>query len=426
MAKLDASVEALVTSGRERYEDAITCDAIRQFIIQAGDIPADAWGEMPWTGRWRADWATARDARVTEATTIRDRLGETGAALVQVASDYAHTDINVALNFDISEQNAALQPYLDAVRKSNGLTVHAGGHAGGPQYYDGGQVKVTPPGGNTADAIKLQWMQYDHALNQAEITSPGTVTPTMKARQHFDSPGRSELWKFVNEHYETLTKAENIVNGNGEGLSKNPSTDFIDPAIHAWPQVIMDRADLMHVAARMYTEMKQEMGPETQYLMSYWDSPAGSGAYNLYATNLENYLDTCAQQCTWLGDEGVKAGKGIDKLMLAYAQAGYEKIGIIIEQLQAYEDAMESISGSVDDPLKALTAALGAMADIMLSAWKAQNDEAQSTLNLAATVQDNAPDLGSSAHSAQPFPESAGLDGWKRGNNWQPATVGAS
>ncbi len=425
MGSLDASVQAIVDNARERYEDGITCDAVRNFIITVGDIPPNAWGEMPWTGKWRADWGTARDARVTEATTMRDRLGETGAALAQVASDYAHTDIDLSLNFDISAQNAALQPYLDAVKKSNGLAARPGGHAGAPDYYGGGPLQVPAPGntdtnmaGLTTDAQKLVWMQYDHSLTQAEITRPGTITALMKARVHFDSPGHKELWKFVNEHYESLTQAENIVNGDGEGLAQNPSSDFIDPAIGAWPQVIVDRADLMHAVARMYNEMKSEMGPETQNLMSYWSSPSGSGTYNLYAGTLLDYFTALADQATWLGDEGVKAGQAIDKLMLEYARAGYEKIGIIIDQLKAYKDALNSLSGDVSSPLKALTAALSAMADMMLAEWKAQNDAAQVTLNLAAVTQDNAPNLGTSAHGAQPFPTPSGIDGWKHGGNW--------
>jgi hypothetical protein len=428
VTKLDASLQAIVDSARERYEDSITCDAVRNFILSVGDVPADAWGQMEWTGKWRQDWATARDGRVTEATTMRDRLGETGAALAQVASDYAHTDLDVALNFDISQENSILQPYLESVRKSNGLVAHPGGHSGPPAYYDGAVPGIpsfgdadTNPSGLSADQQKMIWAQYDHFLNRQEISNVGDVTPTMKARQHFNSPGHAELWKFANEHYETLTQAEKIVMGEGENLSHQPSADFIDKALPAWPQVIMDRADLMHAVARMYNEMKGEMETETSYLMGFWSSPSGSNAYNLYAGSLATYFGTIADQATWLADEGVKAGKGIDKLMLEYARAGYEKISIIIDKLDAYRDAVNSLFGSPENPLQELAAALNAVAQVMLASWKAANEEAQVTLNLSAATQDNAPDLGSSAHGAQPFPTPSGIDGWHNGHNWHTA-----
>jgi hypothetical protein len=417
--ELSAALPALVDHAKERYEDSVLCDAVRYFIMDVGAIPDYVWGKMPWTGRWRQNWATARDARLTEATTMRDRLGETAGGLLQVAADYSGTDIDVSLDFDISKENAGLQPFLQSVNRTDGhARAHPGGHAGAPPYFPGGTYVLNFPS-DTPDGQRLNYLWEDGTLNVPQIKNPGSVTSKDRAWAYFATPGRQELWKFINEHYPTLKEAEKVVAAIGP-LPKSPTDDFIDEAKDAWPGVIINRADLLHVAQNNYTEMRNEMAVETDQLKSYWWSPGGSEAYFIHANTVLKYLDTVGGEMNWLAEEGKKAGRAIDSLQLAYAKAGYNKIGTIIDQLKAYKDAVNSLFGCPDDPAKALLAALNALADMMFADWKAENENAKTMLNITETAMSNAPDLGSSAHDAKPFPQASGGSGWQNGHSWKP------
>jgi hypothetical protein len=418
---LSADVQAIVDNGKERYEDSVVCDTIRYYIMYVGNIPASAWGEMPWVARWRTEWATARDARVTEAATARDVCGDTGSALIQVAADYSHTDITAALDFDISSDNADLQPFLDATNRSGPtVSAHPGGSASSPTYFPGGAYKPTFSD-STDGGRRLKLLSGDGGLNTPQLKSPGSVTDQDRAMAYFgDTPGRKELEKFVLEHYDTLKTAESLVDQFTSGLAKHPTTDFIDEARNAWPRVIINRADLMLVARNNYREMRDELHNDTEALKTQWWSDGAAQAYYTHANNILKYFDTIATELDWLATEGKKAGDAIDRLMLAYAQAGYNEIGNIIKYVQDVKDEMNSaLCPDPENAAKALLGVLNALASVMLSTWQKENDAAQNMLNVSKVAQDNQPDLGTSGHGSNPFPQEA-VDGnsWKSGSGW--------
>lgn len=421
---LSVELQALVNNGKERYEDSIVADAIKTYIGHVGAIPDFAWGKMPWSGKWKADWHTAVEARITEAGTMRDTLGTTGSNLLQVAADYSHADIEATLDFDISSENAGLTPFMLGTKKAgDSVSTHPGGHAGPPPYFPGGNYGVNIPD-NTPDGKRLNFLWKDGRLNNipAEAGPPGfqhSFTPMIQA---LETPGHGDLTKFVNEHYETLTQAENIVEQYGGGLAQLPSRDFIDQVIDAYPGVIKNRADLMYIAKNNYDEMRKEMASETDTLKLYWASESASQAYFVHANNILKYFDSVAGELTWMADEGKKAADTIDKLMLAYAKVGYEKIGTLIDQIKAVTDAANSLTGSVEDPVKALTASLNYMVTTMLADWKTANEQAKSMLNITDAAISGQPNLGTSSHDAKPFPQDGAGGQWTNGSGWKPGT----
>ncbi|MFI5843133.1 hypothetical protein ACIA8K_25825 [Catenuloplanes sp. NPDC051500] len=424
---LSVELEQLVQHAENRYEDAAICSAIRQYIIQVGEIPNYVWGTMPWVGRWQADWRTGRGFRVTEAAAARDGIARIASGLHQVAVDYHGCDIAIATDFagKMDASSAALRPYLNALQQAPPNVARPGGDVVPPTYYSG--PAVTPAYDlNTPEGQRLDRVGRSGGLNTPEFKNPGTVTQRERDREYYgDTPGFQELWKFMNEHYEVLTQAENMVDEYGPGLAKYPSRDFIDEAKGAWPRVIKERADLISVAAQNYREMREEYRQEVTNLRQSWSSPTGSGAYYTAAVGVINYLDQLDKQAQWLSDEGKKAGDLVDNLMLAYARAGYERIGIIIKHVQDLLAEADAFSPDLDKPLKALTDILTALANVMLISWNASNEAAKSLLNLAQTAATNAPDSGSAGHGAVPFPNPEGGDSWRE-TQWKPEPASAA
>lgn len=421
MTGLSTELQALVNNGKERYEDSIVCDAIKIYITHVGGVPDFAWGKMPWSNKWKTDWHTAVEARITEAGTIRDTLGTTGGSLIQVASDYSDTDIEAKLDFDVATENAALTPFLLGTKKA-GDTVsgHPGGSAGPPPYFPGGNYGVNIPG-DSDDGKRLNYLWKDGRLNNipAEAYPKGgqhSFTPMIQA---LETPGHLDLTKFVNEHYQTLTQAENIVEQLIGGMAQKPSVDFIDQVIEAYPGVIKNRADLLNIAKNNYDEMRKEMALETDTLKLYWSSPSASQAYFVHANNILRYFDSLSAEVLWLANEGKKAADTIDKLMLAYAKVGFERIGQLIDQIKAVTDAQNSITGNATDPAKALAATLNAMVTQMLADWKAANEAAKSMLSITEAAITGQPDLGTTEHNAKPFPQDGAGGQWTDGNQWE-------
>ncbi|MGA8117202.1 MAG: hypothetical protein WCA46_26510 [Actinocatenispora sp.] len=427
MGTLSVEVEALIANGRERYEDSYTCDTLNWFLQFCADVPATAWGRFDWSDRWSKDWHTAAEAREDEARTARDVQGHTGAALYQVAADYSHTDIDISLTFDISDQNAALRPWLAALHgNGGGGTVHPGGKVDPPAPYSGGNytVAIAPENPDEPSDVntRMQYAFLDHSLNQDQLIAPGTVTPLMRARETLlNTPGCRALWTFINEHYPELQQAEEILAQYGMAPDNSPARDFIDDAKDAVPGIIINRAELVGVVKNEYDELTADMVSDTDNLKAYWYSPGGATAYFTHANTLIKYYQSLSEQAGWFHDEGKKAGNAIDSLQLAYSKVGYDLIGDVIDRLEAYLDALDDITSNIDDPVKALASAVSAMGKAMLSKWQQANSDAQSTLQISEAAQDDAPDLGDTTHGPVPFPESGvPNNGWKHPDQWSP------
>lgn len=417
---MKVKITRLVEDARERYEDALTCEAIRRFLAKVTDVPRHAWGEFDWSRRWASDWATAAEARLKEAASARDVQDQTGGALFRVAASYGHADVTAAYNIDVASDNGLLRAYMP---KSGEVTARPGGGVPPPGYPDNGYQGHLPPEDpdNPSDiGSRLRYMELDHRWNTPIMT--GADSPPTEMERAWaalgNTPGRAALLKFVNDHYTVVSKAENFLRVYGLAPS-DPPTGMFDEALKAVPGIIENRSELLAVAKNGYAEMANDIATDTKSLLSAWSDSEGADAYETHATNCAKYYRTLAGEANWFHTEGKKAAKTVDNLMLAYANVGYEKIRGIIDKLDAAQDAADSFTDSLDDPLKALAKVVNGLADIMLQHWRAANNQAQAALEINKAAI-NGPQLGTVGHSAQPFPGDGGVENntWKASTHW--------
>jgi hypothetical protein len=410
-----AETASLVETARERYEDALACEAIRRFLTKVTDVPDFAWGKFEWSRRWATDWATATEARLREAATARDVQEQTGSVLFQVAASYEQTDITAAYNIDVTSDSGVLRGFMP---ESGAVTARPGGVAPPPGYPEDG-YRGRPPQENPANpsdiGSRLHYLALDHYWNRPDFSNPGIGTDMDRCRAALgNTPGRAALSTFVNEHHSVIQEAQDYLRSHGI-QPQRPPTDMFDDAMAAVPGIIDNRAELLAVAGNGYTEMAIDMATDTSNLLAEWSVSDGAAAYELHAKNCVSYFTSLATEANWFHTEGKKAARTIDNLMRAYAGIGYERINGIINRLAAAKDAANDLTDSIDEPLKALAAAVDGLVGLMLEAWRAANEEARATLEVNKQAGTDAPQLGTVSHSARPFPGEHGV----RNNRWR-------
>lgn len=411
---------SLVEAARERYEDALTCEAIRRFLSTVSDVPDFAWGRFEWSRRWATDWATAGEARLREAATARDVQEQTGTVLFQVAANYERTDITAAYDIDVSSDSGVLRAFMP---ESGTVTARPGGAVSPPGYPEDGYLGRLPqenPANPSDIGSRLRYMSLDHGWNTPIMKNPGTVTAMDRCWAALtNTPGRAALSGFVNEHYSVIRDAQDFLRSHGVALQQ-PPTDMFDEAMEAVPGIIDNRAELLAVAANGYAEMAADMTTDTNNLAAGWSNSEGAAAYELHAKNCVSFYTSLAAESTWFHTEGKKAARTIDNLMRAYAGIGYERINGIINRLAAAKDAAKDLTDSIKEPLEAVAAAVNGLAGAMLEAWRASNEESRATLEVNKLAGTDAPQLGAVSHSARPFPGEGGVrnDRWRDVKAW--------
>ncbi|MGH3730388.1 MAG: hypothetical protein ACRDTU_16795 [Micromonosporaceae bacterium] len=409
----------LVENARERYEDALTSEAIRRFLGKVADVPDFAWGTFDWSRRWASDWTGAAEARCDEAATARDVQERTGTSLFQVAASYEDTDVTAAYDIDVASDSGVLRAFMPG---SGEVTARPGGAVPPPAYpKDGYQGRLPSEDPNNPSDIgsRLHYLELDHRWNTPTISKPGTVTDMDRCWQALgNTPGRGAMARFLNEHYQVIKDAENFLRVHSMPPDDPPS-DMFDEALDAVPGIIENRAELIAVAKNGYQEMAEDMESDTTSLTLVWSDSDGAAAYEIHANNCAKYYRTIAAEASWFHKEGKKAAKTLDNLMVAYANVGYEKINGIIDTLEAAKDAASDLTDSLDDPLKALAKAVTGLADVMLQSWRAANNEARATLEISKAAA-KGPQLGAVDHSAEPFPGEGGVKNnrWKEPGAW--------
>jgi hypothetical protein len=418
VSTLSVEAEALVRQANGRYSDAMICDAIGTYITRVGAVPDNVWGKFPWVPAWKQQWHDAVQDRVKEASYAHERLDDVGQTLFQVAADYSHSDIRVGANFSAIDSSPIL-PFVNALEHPAAATAHPGGRLSLPGPGPSTNVQVSVPD-NTPEGHDLNVLGRDGSLNGEEMWPAGTdlsQTPTGKLRAEMMSEGRRKLWEFLNTWSGQLVQAEKIANQWGVAPQRS-CMDTINEATDAWPAVIKNRANLLKLGANAYRDLKDNMAAQVKDLQQYWTSPGASGAYCIYAGSIGDYYEAIAGNLQWLGEEGEKAAQTIDNLQLAYANLGYEHMGIIAAQLKAYFDAANSLSHSIEKPLDALANALSALADSLYASWQAAWQAAQASLSVSQTVINDAPHFDDNNHAiAQPPQNPSG--NW-RTSSWKP------
>jgi uncharacterized protein YukE len=417
VSTLDVATDALVGQADGRYSDALICDAIGNYVNRAGAIPDNVWGNFPWVPAWRQQWHDAIADRVKEAGYAYDRLDDVAQTLIQVAADYSHSDVRVEASFAVID-TSPLMAYVKALEHPQSATAHPGGRLTLGGGSAGSKVPVPVPD-DTPEGHALNQAAHDGILNATEMWPAGTdlsQTPSGRLRAEMMTEGRRKLWEFLNNWSGQLTQAEKIVSMWG-AAPPHSCTDTLDEAKDAWPGAIANHANLLKAGANAYRDLNENMAGQVKDLQQYWTSPGASGAYCIYAGSLGDYYESIAGNLQWLGEEGERAAHTIDSLQLAYANLGYEHMGIIAAQLKAYFDAASSLSKSVDKPIDALAGALAALANSLFASWEAAREAAQSDLGISQTVIDDAPHFNDLNHGIAQPPQSPGGD-WRSG--WKP------
>lgn len=437
---LRVETERLIQHGQLRSRDALISDAQRQLIDRFKHLHPKVWGEMSFVNVWIQGWKTSCDNRLTEATSMRDIMAQYGTSLVQAAADYENVDTQNALKLwnstnDLGKIGAGSSNADGGV--TNTLLKH--------MYGDKLPYESTGDGGlrlNFFDKDDRSLLQPEYREDLGKLPSGSgsmsigdrlalieyqTMTGRAQAQNaaKLATPGLTKLNQFRQHHYKIVKTIENEVTSHGLGneIERMP-TAMIDETGEAFPGVIINHAELAHAVGRNITQVRTSMKGDVDRLKDVWLSEGGSLAYFHSANNMLEYLDKIAKHNTWLGNEGKKAGDAVDKLLLAYADVGYEKIDGLIAKWKEYQAAVkEACDIDADNLLKSVANILSGIATAYLAQWKEANRAAHSTAKIADRASEAAPNLGTSAHAPEAPPRGVptdkhGTKGWIDGDDW--------
>ncbi|GAB1644388.1 hypothetical protein [Krasilnikovia sp. MM14-A1259] len=424
---LRAESRALVSYGVERYEDAVTYSAIRRYLDDIGAIPSGVWGTLPVSDQLRRDWSIALDSRVDESLTAKDEMDRMADGLLQIATDYEHTDLSVATSFDVV--NRDLQPYLavaDGYTSTVGTRLGGAGVVSTAQHHrpdpDDRSALVIPPGNDRLTATRHEVLPSTRVVEEPLVigSSDGNDLGFSGGRTtYYDNGEHDQLDEFVQQYRSELLQLEAILTDLGTS-ERLPLSDLI---IHAWrssPKVIRNRADLIHSVGNTYGELRTNMDADTHGLALYWEGTAAS-AFTQYAENASTYLGQIQAQADWLAEEGKKAASLLEGLRNAYAVAGFERIGTLIEAMQAYRENVHGLFSSCSNPEKAFLDTVSAFVGYLADAERRHVELLATLIKIDEQERHERPDLGGRGHDTVPFPAPAvGSNAWTQGNGWKP------
>ena len=426
LEQVHVETRALTAYGAERYEDAVTYAALGRYLSAVGAIPAGAWGTLPdISDQLRRDWATALANRIVEARTIHDEMNRMSDGLLQVATDYENTDLDIALTFDVT--NRDMLPYLPvADGYSDSIRTRQGGVGvlGPPTYRrlpDDRPTPVIPPDNERLTALQHETLPTTRVVEEpVTISSDGERLGISGGRTtYYEDCLGDRLDEFVQEHRDTLLQLEALLTELGTG-QRLPLSDLI---VHAWrtqPAIIRNRADLIHSAANTYAELTAEMRAETGRLKLYWEGAAAT-AFTQYADTTTGYLDRLHEQAAWLAEEGKKAASLLEGLRNAYAATGYERISGLIQALQDYRDQVAGLFSACSNPEKALIDAVAFFTDYLTAAEQRHVQALADLIKIDEQTRHERPDLGTRGHDTVPFPRpEVGTEAWTDQDGWQP------
>lgn len=419
--KLSVDPAALAAYGRERCEDAWVCHAVIGYLADVAAIPAQAFGTIPeYSDAYRADWASLVEARTTECRTIRDELWAVGSTLIQIAADYANTDINAA--YDIELTVDALAQYVDAsLLGQPELVIDQKGMIASPFLYE---------------PHRPETLSAEVAVIRNEPLAVMTVddTPTIATSTGFGGPERTfttgldndELHRFLFTEYRTLAEIEYVMEQFGVP-NERPLSQLM---IHAWvssPTIIGRRAELIALASESVRERMKDFAAATTELERHWSSPKGgaSDAFYAHAGRMAEYMGYLADEILWLAERGLAYQFVLQDLRGSYAGAGAGNIAEAKAALTEYGEAV----GSLVDPCNEKKDLYDAMVTFASAVEGVKNTKYRTISDLAQIQRDQFKndylylDKGSLSHQeARKLPESIIYnDDWKNPKGWRPS-----
>jgi uncharacterized protein YukE len=396
----------LVAHAGELYGDAYTFYGMHYYLGRVGEIPAPAWGDMPWSARWRGAWEQALGNRIKEADTIRDQAGEASGRILEAAANYAGTDVSATAAIDSTDPDTA--PYVTAFLDGAGpLSARPGRGAPAPVFATPfidpyGRDLRYPEGDPRWQALLGEHLPSVHP-NLSTNVDGRTVSTIV-----FDGAEKDGLDDFIRRNYVTLNGADEVITRFAPG-SKRPYLDVMLPAWRSMPSVIDNRARMVGSVGSTYTEMQRNLSGGLNRLKGTWQG-SGADAYQDYAAGLQDYLGRIAAQATWLGSEGQKTAALVRDLRNQYAQLGIKHIKRINDLYQKYVATTTNVVGRLFDcttpagAAKALVGAVRDMTDEMVYQQDAAMDQALDLLAIEARAIAGSPNFDDPRHDAEPFP----------------------
>jgi hypothetical protein len=438
---LHVESRALVSYGRERYEDSVVYHAATRYLAEIGSVPAGAWGTLPVSDQLRRDWATALENRLDEAIIARNELLRMSDALLQVVTDYEGTDLEIATSFDL--ENRDLRPYLPAAEGyTTGVRTRRGGNGILAEPADVYERYVPPPAVVIPqDNERLVATRHETLPSTRVAEEPLTVEPfstkdfvkdilyrgydglTVSGggrTVYYEHGEDDKLNEFVQQYGDKLLQLEALITELGTG-QRLPLSDLI---LHAWrssPKIVRNRADLIHSAANTYAELRTNMDAETQNLALYWQN-TGADAFGQYAELTSTYLGKIEQQARWLAEEGKNAASLLEGLRNAYAATGFERIGTLIQAMTEYADKITSAFSACADPEKTFLAVVNNFVEALAKSETSHVEALARLIRIEEQARHERPDIGSRGHDVTPFPRpEVGANVWADHNGWTPA-----
>lgn len=424
---LRVETRALAAYGTERYEDAITCGAIRRYLDHVGYVPLSAWGTLPdVSDKLARDWKTALGYRVDEAIDARNEMEQVADVLLQIAADIEGTDIVNATTFDVTNQDLA--PYVPT---ADGYSTQVRTRLGGTgvvmaprNQHDGLErpAPVIPPENTRLAGVGQEVLPSTRVVEEPisiGSTDGNDLTLSGGRTTYFENGGGDALDQFVQEYRGNLLLLEAMLVEIGAGL-RMPLSDLIMNAWSSSPGVIRNRADLLHSVANTYKTVRVDMEEETKNLNLYWDG-VSSGAFTRHANSRSTWVGQIETQVSWLAEEGKKAATMLEGLRNAYASAGYERIDSLLGAMQEYATRVRGLFSPCSKAEKKLIEVAGAFITFLVDSERRAIDELVQLIKIDEQERKERPDLGTRSHDAlRPPAPAVGGNVWTERDGWLP------
>ncbi|GIF11653.1 hypothetical protein [Actinoplanes teichomyceticus] len=424
---LRVEIRALAAYGTERYEDAVTCGAIRRFLDHVGAVPVGAWGTLPdVSAKLARDWRTALDRRIDEALAARDEMDRLADVLLQIGADIQGTDIVNATSFDVVNQDlgpylAAVDGYHTRVRARPGGAGIAGVPHNRHEPYERPAV-VIPPENTRLAVVGNEVLPSTRVVEEPLSLGTGTgddLTVAGGRTTYYDNGGGDALDQFVQRYRGNLLLLEAMLVEIGTD-QRMPLSDLMMNAWSSSPEVIRNRADLLHSVANTYQAVRADMEEETKNLARYWNG-VSADAFTQHAQSRSTWIGQLQAQASWLAEEGKKAATMLEGLRNAYAVAGYERIDSLLEAMQDYATRVRGLFTPCSRAEDKLADVADAFINFLVESEKRAIGELAELIKIDEQERKERPDLGTRSHDAvRPPAPAVGVTVWTDRAGWSP------
>jgi uncharacterized protein YukE len=380
--------------GTERMEDTAAIKAISLLMERVGQLPASAWGELPWSAQWAADWARNCGWRREDAQSAHDQMLDTGNRILQSLARYLHTDMAVATTFEGLPNG--LDPYVVPTdRNDRFLGTY---RADGSYRYSEVPPVEGPPVGN----LELSGIFAGHCPDE-----------------------RDGLSEFMANYTDVLREVEKALDEYGVS---NPHlcSEFLEPANKTAPGNIDRHAEEVLRGANAYERLATDLKQDNVRLAAAWHGTAGEAAQQ-HAEILYQFLTRCQAEAKWLGEAGKTCATTLRNIRAGFATAGNDQVGAIIERYKEFNDWLSSPAAFAAhltgrdflDATSDLVESVSGLANMLGNVIADQAKSANAILKVEVTA-NGMPDIGTAAREHQPPArnDTPGADAWAHPELW--------